>query len=183
MTTNAEKEQQLISWRREKILSLMSQGIISGRELSQKLQVSEPTVSRDIAYLSKRSKENLKVHVEQRIPLEMEKMYTGLHVVLAQAFSIVNQESAKISEKLSALQVILHTYNEMSELLSNDAIIKDITDKFKVKREQFEAAAKEIQNERQKDLERKRLGLTIEEYEAQNKDKEDDEEEEIEAEQ
>jgi hypothetical protein len=71
----------------------------------------------------------------------------------------------------------------MSELLSNDAIIKDITDKFKVKREQFEAAAKEIQNERQKDLERKRLGLTIEEYEAQNKDKEDDEEEEIEAEQ
>jgi hypothetical protein len=99
------------------------------------------------------------------MPLEIEKCYTGLNIVLRQAFEITNLENAKISEKIAALQVILTTYDKISEVLSGQPIIKEVVDRFRIKREQLEAAANEIQREREKDRERKRLGLTPEEYE------------------
>jgi DNA-binding Lrp family transcriptional regulator len=165
MVSHVEREQQIISWRREKVLEFLAQGHTSQREISQKLGVSEPTVSRDIVFLTRQSKENLKFHVEQRMPLEIEKCYTGLHIVLRQAFEITNLENAKISEKIAALQVILATYDKISEVLSGQPIIKEVVDRFRIKREQLEAAANEIQREREKDRERKRLSLTPEEYE------------------
>jgi DNA-binding Lrp family transcriptional regulator len=173
MVSHVEREQQLISWRREKVLEFLALGHTSQREISQKLGVSEPTVSRDIAFLTRQSKENLKFHVEQRMPLEIEKCYTGLNIVLRQAFEISNLENAKISEKIAALHVILTTYDKISEVLSGQPIIKEVVDKFRIKREQLEAAANEIQREREKDRERKRLGLTAEEYEAREMDTRD----------
>jgi DNA-binding Lrp family transcriptional regulator len=173
MVSYVEREQQIISWRREKVLEFLAQGHTSQREISQKLGVSEPTVSRDIAFLTRQSKENLKFYVEQRMPLEIEKCYTGLNIVLRQAFEITNLENAKISEKIAALQVILTTYDKISEVLSGQPIIKEVVDKFRIKREQLEAAANEIQREREKDRERKRLGLTIEEYETMLMETED----------
>ena len=173
MVSPVEREQQLISWRREKVLEFLAQGHTSQREISQKLGVSEPTVSRDIAFLTRQSKENLKFYVEQRMPLEIEKCYTGLNIVLRQAFEIANTENAKISEKISALQVILSTYDKISEVLSGRPIIKEVADKFRVQREKLECAANEIRREREKDRERKRLGLTIEEYETMLTEAED----------
>ena len=101
MVSTVEREQQLISWRRDKVLELLAQGHTSQKEISQKLGVSEPTVSRDIAFLARQSKENLKFYVEQRIPLEIEKCYTGLNIVLSKAFDITDQENVKISEKIA----------------------------------------------------------------------------------
>ena len=102
MVSTAEREQQLISWRRDKVLELLGQGHTSQKEISQKLGVSEPTVSRDIAFLARQSKENLKFYVEQRIPLEIEKCYTGLNIVLSKAFDITDQENVKISDKIGS---------------------------------------------------------------------------------
>jgi DNA-binding Lrp family transcriptional regulator len=166
MVSPVEREQQLISWRREKVLEFLAQGHTSQRELSQKLGVSEPTVSRDIAFLTRQSKENLKFHVEQRMPLEIEKCYTGLNIVLKLGFAFANLENAKISERIAALQLVLHTYDKISEVLSSQPILDRVVDRFKIKREQLEAAANEIQREREK------LNSTPEE----------DEEEEIETE-
>jgi hypothetical protein len=89
-------------------------------------------VSRDIVFLTRQSKENLKFYVEQRMPLEIEKCYTGLNIVLRQAFEITNLENAKISEKIAALQVILTTYDKISEVLSGQPIIKEVVDKFRI---------------------------------------------------
>ena len=76
-------------------------------------------------------------------------------------------------QKKSTLQVILTTYDKISEVLSGQPIIKEVVDKFRIKREQLESAANEIQREREKDRERKRLGLTIEEYETMLMEAED----------
>ena len=173
MVSTAEREQQLISWRRDKVLELLAQGHTSQKEISQKLGVSEPTVSRDIAFLARQSKENLKFYVEQRIPLEIEKCYTGLNIVLSKAFDITDQENVKISEKIAALHVILTTYDKISDVLLGQPIVKEVVDKFKIKRKQLEEAANEIQREREKDRERKRVGLTAEEYEAAEMETED----------
>jgi hypothetical protein len=88
------------------------------------------------------------------MPLEIEKCYTGLNIVLRQAFEITNMENAKISEKIAALQVILTTYDKISEVLSGQPIIKEVVDRFRIKRKQLEAA-NEIQREREKDREKK----------------------------
>ena len=119
-------------------------------------------------------RENLKFYVEQRMPLEIEKCYAGLNIVLRQAFEIASLENAKTSDKIAALQLILHTYDKISEVLSGQPIIKEVVDRFRLKREQLEARQQnEIQREREKDRERKRLGLTIEKYQTMLTEAED----------
>jgi DNA-binding Lrp family transcriptional regulator len=170
---NREEEHRLISFRQSKIAELLAQGYTNQSEIAHKLNVSEPTVSRDIQFLNRRAQENLRIHVERRIPFEIEKCYTGLNLVLKKAFEITNLENAKISEKVAALQVILTTYDKMWEVISGRPVLKEVIEKFKAKQKQLEEAANEIQREREKDRERKRLGLTLEEYETMEMGTED----------
>jgi hypothetical protein len=58
----------------------------------------------------------------------------------------------------------------MWEAISGRPILKEVIDKSKMKQKQLEESANEILREREKDRERKRLGLTIEEYEAIEKE-------------
>jgi len=170
---NREEESRIISLRQSKIAELLAQGYTNQSEIARKLNVSEPTVSRDIQFLNRQAQENLKFHVERRMPFEIEKCYIGLNLVLRKAFEITNLENAKISEKVAALQVVLTTYDKMWEVVSGRPVLKEIIDKFKTKQKQIEEAANEILREREKDRERKRLGLTIEEYEAIETETED----------
>jgi DNA-binding transcriptional regulator LsrR (DeoR family) len=170
---NREEEHKLISLRQSRVAELLAQGYTNQSEIARQLNVSEPTVSRDIQFLNRQAQENLKFHVEQRIPFEIEKCYIGLNLVLKKAFEITNLENAKISEKVAALQVILTTYDKISEVISGRPVLKEVINKFKAKQEQLEEAAKEIQREREKDRERKRLGLRAEEYEALEMETED----------
>jgi hypothetical protein len=147
------------------VAELLAQGYTNQSEIAHKLNVSEPTVSRDIQFLNRRAQENLRIHVERRIPFEIEKCYIGLSIVLRKAYEITNLENAKISEKVAALQVILTTYDKMWEVISGRPVLKEVIDKFKAKQKRLEEAANEIQKEREKDRERHRLGLTLEEYE------------------
>jgi DNA-binding Lrp family transcriptional regulator len=162
---NREEEHKLISLRQSRVAELLAQGYTNQSEIAHKLNVSEPTVSRDIQFLNRQAQENLKIHVERRIPFEIEKCYTGLNLVLKKAFEITNLDNAKISEKVAALQVVLTTYDKMWEVILGRPLLKEVIDKFMTKQKQLEDAANEIQREREKDRERKRLGLTLEEYE------------------
>jgi DNA-binding transcriptional regulator LsrR (DeoR family) len=170
---NREEEHRLISLRQSKILELLAQGHTNQSEIARKLNVSEPTVSRDIQFLTKQAQENLRIHVERRMPFEIEKCYIGLNIVLRKAYEITNLENAKISEKVAALQVILTVYDKMWEVISGRPLLKEVIDKFMMKQKQLEEAANEIQKEREKDRERNRLGLTLEEYETTLKGTED----------
>src|SRR5215204_6049135 len=170
---NREEESRIISLRQSKIAELLAQGYTNQSEIARKLNVSEPTVSRDIQFLNRQAQNNLRIHVERRIPFEIEKCYIGLNIVLRKAFEMTNLENAKISERVAALQVILTTYDKMWEVISGRPVLKEIIDKFKTKQKQLEEAANEILREREKDRDRKRLGLTIEEYEAIETETED----------
>ena len=130
---NREEEHKLISLRQSRVAELLAQGYTNQSEIARKLNVSEPTVSRDIQFLNRQAQENLRIHVERRIPFEIEKCYIGLNLVLKKAFEITNLESAKISEKVAALQVIQTTYDKMWEVISGRPVLKEIIDKFKTK--------------------------------------------------
>ena len=50
-------------WRRSKVLELSSQGR-SQPEIARILQVSQSTINRDIAYLRKKAKENVRRYID-----------------------------------------------------------------------------------------------------------------------
>jgi transcriptional regulator len=70
--------------RRNKVLELSSQGH-NQSEISRILQVSQPTFNRDVLYLRHQAKDNIKKHVDERLPEEYEKCITGLNSILREA--------------------------------------------------------------------------------------------------
>ncbi|MFL6385609.1 MAG: hypothetical protein ACJ712_11655 [Nitrososphaeraceae archaeon] len=61
-----------LEWRRSKVLELASQGY-NQSEISRVLQISQPTINRDITYLRHQAKENIKRYIDERLPEEYEK--------------------------------------------------------------------------------------------------------------
>jgi hypothetical protein len=116
------------------------------------LSVSEPTVSRDIAHITKESKENLDYFVEKRIPLEIEKCHIGYNLVLRKAFTITNLPEAKISEKLQALSIILTTYDKIVDIVDNKHIADEIIQGFKEKEEEVKRREFEFEREKERQL-------------------------------
>jgi Trp operon repressor len=71
------------------MLKKMKELLVKGHnqyEISEILQISEPTISRDAAYFrSQSSKDNIKKYIGKRLPEEYEKCLVGLTEVLKEA--------------------------------------------------------------------------------------------------
>jgi transcriptional antiterminator len=143
------KEQDLISLRRSKVLELLAQGYTNQREIAQMLSVSEPTVSRDIAHITKESKENLDYFVEKRIPLEIERCHMALNLVLRKAFEITNLPN-EVSEKLQALSVILTTYDKIADLVDNKSLADELIKSFNKEEEKLKQKELELEQEKER---------------------------------
>jgi transcriptional regulator len=59
-----------LEWRRNKVQELASQGY-NQSEISRILQISQPTINRDLAYLRQQAKENIKKYVDKRYQKSM----------------------------------------------------------------------------------------------------------------
>src|SRR5918996_573227 len=78
-----------VQWRRAKVLELSSQGYTQS-EISKSLQVDQSIVSRDRAYLRQEAQENLKNHIQDKLPEEYQNCMTGINQVLKICWDIVN---------------------------------------------------------------------------------------------
>jgi hypothetical protein len=129
MNMEAEQEkqqpkQQHLAWRRNQVLELSSQGRTE-REIAQILKVGNGTVHRDLAYLNKQAQENLKYHVQERLPEQYQKCCNGLTQVLKMAWNIVILDSVNQSNKLQALSLIGDIYKYQMDLTTNGVVITD----------------------------------------------------------
>ena len=68
-------------WRRSKVLELSSQGR-SQPEIARILQISQPTVNRDLQYLRQEAKENIRRYIDEKLPFEYQKCLVGLDAIL-----------------------------------------------------------------------------------------------------
>jgi DNA-directed RNA polymerase specialized sigma24 family protein len=59
-----------VEWHRNKVQELASQGY-NQSEISKILQISQPTINRDLAYLRQQAKENIKKYVDERYQKSM----------------------------------------------------------------------------------------------------------------
>ena len=79
-----------LEWRRIKVLELSSQGH-SQPEIARILQISQPTVNRDIGYLRGQARQNLQKHIQDKLPEEYQNCMTGINQVLKICWDIVNK--------------------------------------------------------------------------------------------
>jgi transposase len=76
-----KRKEDLIQWRRAKVLELSSQGH-NQSEIAKILQVGISTINRDAIYLRQQAQENLKSHIQQKLPEEYQRCLTGMNQVL-----------------------------------------------------------------------------------------------------
>jgi hypothetical protein len=66
------------------------------------LQISQPTINRDITYLRQQAKDNIKRYIDERLPEEYEKCLVGLNAITREAWNTAHNTEDK-REKIHAL--------------------------------------------------------------------------------
>src|ERR671932_2949478 len=112
-----------LEWRRSKVQELASQGY-NQSEISRILQISQPTINRDITYLRQQAKDNIKKYIDERLPEEYEKCLVGLNAITKEAWhTALNTEDKR--EKIQALSLAKECYSIKLELLTNATVVDD----------------------------------------------------------
>src|SRR5919202_425006 len=112
-----------LEWRRNKVLELASQAY-NQSEISQILQISQPTINRDISYLRQQAKDNIKRYIDERLPEEYEKCLVGLTVITKEGWTTAQQTDDK-REKIQALSLAKECYSMKLDLLTNATVVDD----------------------------------------------------------
>jgi hypothetical protein len=118
---STQVERRHIEWRRAKVLELSSQGH-SQREISDIIHVGIGTVNRDMVYLRNQAQENLKTHIQDKLPEEYQKCMTGINQVLQICWEIVNK-SRNVNNNDNGHQTVTTTDNKT--VLQALALIND----------------------------------------------------------
>jgi predicted transcriptional regulator len=112
-----------VEWRRSKVQELSSQGY-NQSEISRILQISQPTINRDITYLRQQAKSNIKRYIDERLPEEYEKCLVGLNAVTREAWNTAQSTEDK-REKIQALSLAKECYSMKLDLLTNATVVDD----------------------------------------------------------
>ncbi|MFL6316259.1 MAG: hypothetical protein ACJ73C_05905 [Nitrososphaeraceae archaeon] len=112
-----------VEWRRNKVQELASQGY-NQSEISRILQISQPTINRDITYLRQQAKENIKKYIDERLPEEYEKCMVGLNAITKEAWDTAHNAEDK-RERILALSLAKECYSMKLELLTNATVVDD----------------------------------------------------------
>ena len=65
---SAKMQQQIIEWRRAKVMELLSKGESNQSEIDRILQVDKSIISRDVTYLREQAKHNIKKYIDEWLP-------------------------------------------------------------------------------------------------------------------
>jgi predicted transcriptional regulator len=112
-----------VEWRRSKVQELASQGY-NQSEISRILQISQPTINRDITYLRQQAKLNIKRYIDERLPEEYEKCLVGLNAITKEAWNTANNTEDR-REKVQALSLAKECYSMKLDLLTNATVVDD----------------------------------------------------------
>jgi hypothetical protein len=144
----------LVQWRRAKVLELSSQGYTQS-EISKSLQVDESVISRDKVYLRQGAQENLKTHIQDKLPEEYQNCMVGINQVLKICWEIVNKSRNVVTMTdnktvLQALALINDCNKYKMDLTTNGVVITDAIkfvqtnkEKLKSKKEDDDTESKE----------------------------------------
>jgi predicted transcriptional regulator len=136
-----------IDWRRSKVLELLVQGQ-NQYDISEVLQISQPTISRDVQYLRSKAKEEIKLHINEKLPEEYQRCLTGINQVLKFAWDMANKLPQDNRLKLQALSLANDCYKYKMDLLTNVSVLRDAIKFVENTRDKLEAATPDISSEK-----------------------------------
>jgi hypothetical protein len=152
LSTQVERRQ--IEWRRAKVLELSSQGH-SQREIADTIHVGIGTINRDITYLRNEAQENLKTHIQDKLPEEYQNCMTGINQVLKICWDIVNKsrnvnnndngQTVTMTDNktiLQALALINDCNKYKMDLTTNGVVITDAIKFVQTNKEKLTISAK-----------------------------------------
>jgi hypothetical protein len=158
--SSKNERQRIVEWRRSKVLELSSQGH-SQPEISRTLQISLGTVNKDLSYLRQQAQENLKTHIQDKLPEEYQNCMTGINLVLKICWDIVNK-SRNINNNnndgqtvttmtdnktvLQALTLINDCNKYKMDLTTNGVVITDAIKFVQTTKEKLTMSSKEDNN-------------------------------------
>jgi hypothetical protein len=117
----SKMQQQQIDWRRAKVLELSSQGY-SQIEIATDLQIDKSVICRDLAYLRQQANENLKTHINDKLPEEYQNCMVGINQVLKICWEIVNKSRNVNNDNVNGQTV---TTTDNKTVLQALALIND----------------------------------------------------------
>ena len=120
------KYQRQIEWRREKVLELASDGY-GVREIARLLEISHPTISRDMQWLRYQAKEQIRKYIDEQVPLEYHKTLTGLQNIIKSMSDIISKSSDN-REIMQASGIKIQALNMKMELVSSANLVHEAID-------------------------------------------------------
>jgi Bacterial regulatory protein, arsR family len=143
-------QQQIIEWRRAKVMELVSKGESNQSEIARTLQISIGTVNRDLSILRQQAKHNIKKYIDERLPEEYEKCLMGLTAILREAWNTAQNTEDK-REKIQALSLAKECYSMKMDLLTNATVVDDairfVSDRSKENQKSSMSNSNEDENE------------------------------------
>jgi hypothetical protein len=118
------KMQQIIEWRRAKVMELLSEGESNQSEIARILQVDKSIICRDIFHLRQQAKHNIRKYIDERLPEEYEKCLVGLNAITKEAWNTASNTEDK-REKIQALSLAKECYSMKLDLLTNAIVVDD----------------------------------------------------------
>lgn len=112
-----------LEWRRSKVLELASQGY-NQSDISRILQISQPTISRDLHYLEEQARNNIRNHIDKKLPFEYDKCMVALNSLQRRAWEI-SERSEEERTQVQALSLAKDCVINKLELLTNATVVND----------------------------------------------------------
>jgi hypothetical protein len=116
--------QQIIEWRRAKVMELLSKGESNQSEIARILHVDKSIICRDIVYLRQQAKANINRYIDERLPEEYKKCLVGLNAITREAWNTAANTEEK-REKIQALPLAKDCYSMKMDLLTNATVVDD----------------------------------------------------------
>jgi DNA-binding Lrp family transcriptional regulator len=157
-------ERRLIDLRRAKIMELLSNGHTSQVSIAETLNVSEPTVSRDIRFLKDRAKKELETHFRERLPFEYARALAGINSTLARVSELL-KEAKDPKTKIECMKLQMDLWKSVISMATDGRII--------------ERAIKIVKGFGREDISKVKMSSDKKEDEEDLEDEEDFEDEEI----
>lgn len=131
---NWRRKQKQVIWRQSKVHELLIIGH-NQTQIANILKVSEGTISKDVSFLKEKARDNLKKHLEYRLPIEYENCIAGINQILKMSWEIamrgqseeIDKMLSKVDDKtrLQALALASDCYKYKIDLTTNGVLVAD----------------------------------------------------------
>jgi orotate phosphoribosyltransferase-like protein len=122
-----------IEWRRSKVQELLVKGN-NHYEIASVLQVSRPTITRDVEYLRQQAKENMKNHIAD-LPFNIKQATNGLNKLISMLYDIQDLDIMKAQGRqasdhvrVMAIGLIKDCIKEKIEILTSQGAVNHALD-------------------------------------------------------